>query len=155
MSVISFPDNRRVDVEWVRTAATDIRDWAALFAAVVPKTRKGVLSARKVETATFRYGLFLGRYAMGRCAFMGPALRIADGDGIRANQRKLGEDIVSALLHVSEKIGQGRPWISLPNLPAFKFNAGQTLDDVETELTIIIELCRQLLGETRPEGTAA
>lgn len=155
MTVIGFPDNRRVDVEWVRTTATDVRDWAAIFAAAAYKAKKGVLAARRVETAALRYGTFLGRYSMGRCGLISPALRIADGDGLKAVQRTLGEDIVSSLMRIYETIGNGRPWIALPDLAAFKFNAAQTLDIVELELANIIEMCRQLLGEAPTKGDAA
>lgn len=154
MNITAFPETRWHEVAWVRGVTNAVREDIDFLASVSAKARKGVASARKVETATFRYARFLGQYKAVRLAAMGQAQRLAHGVGLDDFQRTAGEGVVASLFHIEASIDNGRPWIALPSVEGFKFNVAATLDVLDIEFVIINSLCRQLLGE-RGTGRAA
>lgn len=154
MNTIAFPDTRRHEVAWVRGVTSAVLEDIAFLDNKAVRARKGVASARRVETATFRYARFLGHYKAVRLATMGQAQRLAHGVDLDGFQRIAGEGIVASLLHIEASIDSGRPWIALPSIEGFKFNVDTTLHGIEIEFVIIKSLCRQLLGE-RGTGRAA
>ncbi|WP_320194979.1 hypothetical protein RMR10_012000 [Agrobacterium rosae] len=147
INVVVMPAQRRDDVASTRLAADNIQDWADHILDLALKAEKGVRSARKVETATFRFGKFYGRVKLNRSAIRMLVDRLADDPSLPTDKHRLAVAMVNCFDRVDRLMAGSMPWSCLPHPHNFIAVASKTAENIAEEMGVAILQCKKLKGD--------